>query len=433
MKSKELYKEACEFIPGGVNSPVRAFYSVRETPRFIRSAKGARLRDEDDREYIDYVCSWGPLILGHAREEVVDSVKRAVTDGLTFGAVTQKETELARLICEAMSPVEMVRLVSSGTEAVMSAIRLARGFTGRDIVIKFAGCYHGHSDGMLVEAGSGALTYRSGESGETTAAAGRTVSSSAGIPDAYASCTRVADYNDIASVRRIFEECGENIAAVIVEPVAANMGVILPADGFLDGLRKLCDANGALLIFDEVITGFRLGPGGACGYYGIAPDLVTLGKIVGGGMPLAAFGGRRDIMERLSPLGDVYQAGTLAGNPVAVAAGLETLRILMSDPGIYSRLEEKAARLKRAYDGKTGISVNQVGSLLGVFFTGEKEVSNYDQVKKCDAGQYADYFSYMLANGIYVAPSPYEAIFVSDAHGEEEIRRTVETVEKYGN
>ena len=428
MKSEIFFKKACTLMPGGVNSPVRAFRAVGETPRFIKSAKGSKIYDVDCNEYIDYVCSWGPTILGHARKEVTDAVKKAAEDGLTFGAATEKD---------------MVRLVSSGTEAVMSAVRLARGYTGRDNIIKFAGCYHGHSDGMLVEAGSGVLTYSNEtkqgkknsrtfgdetDSGVTAGACGTSVSSSSGVPNAYASCTFVARYNDLDSVRNIIENNPDSIAGIIVEPVAANMGVILPEDGFLNGLRELCDQYGALLIFDEVITGFRLAPGGASEYYQITTDLVTLGKIVGGGMPLAAYGGRRDIMEHVSPVGNVYQAGTLSGNPIATAAGIATLRILKNAPDIYTRLDEKAALLAHAYEEKKGICVNRAGSLIGVFFSDEKEIKNYEQVLRCSKKQYADYFSYMLKNGIYIAPSPYEAMFVSDAHDDEDITKTIDII-----
>lgn len=417
-KSKELYQEACKLMPGGVNSPVRAFGSVGRDPLFIDHGKGSRIVDVDGNQYIDYVCSWGPGILGHAHPEVIEAVVKACFDGLTFGAPTAKENRLAELIRECVPSMELLRLVNSGTEAVMSAIRVARGFTGRDKIVKFKGCYHGHSDGLLVQAGSAALT--------------QSVPDSGGVPAAYAGETLLALYNDKDSVRELFDNNKDQIAAVIVEPVAANMGVVLPDVDFLPFLREITEENGALLIFDEVITGFRLGIGGAQAYFGITPDLTTFGKIVGGGMPLAVYGGRKDIMECVAPIGKVYQAGTLSGNPIATTAGIRTLELLMEDPGIYDRIEENAKKLAYAFKVRAknkGISihVNQVGSLLSAFFTGEK-VRDYAGALSSDTKAYASYFGYMLENGIYVAPSQFEAMFVSAAHSDSDIERTVEVL-----
>ena len=416
--SKELYQRALKIMPGGVNSPVRAFGSVGRTPLFIKSARGSKIYDEDGNEYIDYVCSWGPAILGHAREEVIEEVKKAACDGLTFGAPTKREVILAEMISSSMPSMEMVRLVSSGTEAVMSAIRAARGYTGRDMVLKFKGCYHGHSDGLLVKAGSAALT--------------NAVPDSGGVPKSYTDNTLIGEYNNKASVEELFQTNKGRIACVIVEPVAANMGVVLPENNFLQFLRDITSENDSLLIFDEVITGFRLGLGGAQEYYNVKPDLTTLGKIVGGGMPLGAYGGRREVMEMISPLGSVYQAGTLSGNPIATAAGIKTLEILQKDSHIYERLEEKAKRLSKAFQIREerenkGVRVNQIGSLLCAFFT-DKEVRDYDTAKSSDTVKYAAYFSRMLAGGIYVAPAQFEAMFVSDAHTDTDIEKTCKTI-----
>lgn len=417
-RSGELFERAKKRIPGGVNSPVRAFGSVGRTPRFIRSAKGDRITDVDGNEMIDYVCSWGPGILGHAHPQVIAKVKEACEAGLTYGAPTEREVELAELIGELIPSMEVSRLVSSGTEAVMSAIRTARGFTGRNKIIKFKGCYHGHSDGLLVQAGSAALT--------------TSVPDSAGVPADYTRQTLVASYNDPKSVEALFEANRDDIAAVIVEPVAANMGVVLPGKGFLEFLREITERYGALLIFDEVITGFRLGLGGAQEYFGVTPDLTTLGKIVGGGMPMGAYGGRREIMNMVSPVGPVYQAGTLSGNPVATAAGLETLRILQKDPAIYDRISEKAQRLAAAVresaQGKA--TVNQIGSLLSVFFT-SRPVTDYEAAVSSDTAHYADYFGFLLESGIYVAPAQFEAMFISDAHTEEDIAFTCGKLRDY--
>ncbi len=417
-RSEELFERAMKHIPGGVNSPVRAFRSVGRAPLFIDRAKGSRIYDTDGNEFIDYVGSWGPAILGHAREEVTEAVTKACEKGLTYGAPTEKEIILAEIISEMMPSMEMTRLVSSGTEAVMSAIRVARGFTGRDMIIKFRGCYHGHSDGLLVKAGSAALT--------------TAVPDSAGVPAGFTRTTLVAEYNDTTSVENLFERYGKQIAAVIVEPVAANMGVVLPKEGFLPFLRKITEDYGALLIFDEVITGFRLLPGGASAYFQIKPDLVTLGKIIGGGMPIGAYGGRKDIMEKISPLGNVYQAGTLSGNPIATTAGITTLNILKRSPWIYEELEQKAKELsgvlREASKGK--VWVNQIGSLLSPFFT-PIPVAGYDEVMTSDVEEYASYFNYLLDHGIYIAPAQFEAMFISDAHSEEDIRGTCKVIEEY--
>lgn len=406
MTNEELYAAARRLMPGGVNSPVRACLRTGVAPRFVTAAKGSRIVDAEGVEYVDFVGSWGPAILGHAHPAVVAAVREACGQGLTFGAPTARETELAELVRALMPSMEKLRMVSSGTEAVMSAIRAARGFTRRDDVIKFAGCYHGHSDGMLVKAGSGALTH-----GEPD---------SAGVPADVARHTLVAEYNDLASVEAIFAAHPDSVAAVIVEPVAANNGVILPAPGFLAGLRELTTRHGALLIFDEVITGFRLALGGAQAYYGVTPDLSTLGKIVGGGLPAAVYGGRADVMAMVSPEGPVYQAGTLSGNPLATAAGIATLSILRDDPGIYRRLAEKGAALaeglRRA--GRDRIEVAQVGSLLGIDWHGD------------DAG-FSAFYRHLLACGVYVAPSPCEAIFLSDAHTQEDLERMVQAAEDF--
>lgn len=417
-RSRELYEEAKKHIPGGVNSPVRAYRAVGRTPRFIASAKGDRITDVDGNEMIDYVCSWGPGILGHAHPRVIQKVKEACDLGLTYGAPTKREVELAQLISELIPSMEVNRLVSSGTEAVMSAIRVARGYTQRDKIIKFRGCYHGHSDGLLVKAGSAALT--------------TSMPDSAGVPADYTKHTLIANYNDRKSVQNLFEANPGEIAAVIVEPVAANMGVVLPDEGFLPYLREITLQYGALLIFDEVITGFRLAPGGAQEYFGVAPDLTTLGKIVGGGMPVGAYGGREDIMRMVSPDGPVYQAGTLSGNPIATAAGLETLTILKEDPAIYERLDKKTKLLADAVRAAAGsrVSVNQIGSLLGIFFT-SGGVHNYEEATGSDVKAYADYFGYMLDHGIYIAPAQFEAMFVSDAHTDEDIEMTCQVFRDY--
>ena len=418
-KSEELYRKALELMPGGVNSPVRAFGSVGRNPLFIDHARGSYIYDVDGNAFIDYVCSWGPGILGHAHPEVIEAVVRACSRGLTFGAPTRKESQLAAMIRDCMPSMEMVRMVNSGTEATMSAIRAARGYTGRDKIIKFKGCYHGHSDGLLVQAGSAALT--------------QSVPDSSGVPASFAQQTLVALFNDEDSVRELFDNNKDQIAAIIVEPVAANMGVVPPKEGFLPFLREITEENGAVLIFDEVITGFRLGIGGAQEWYGIRPDMTTLGKIVGGGMPMAVYGGRREIMENVAPVGKVYQAGTLSGNPIATTAGIRTLELLMEDPDIYTRIESNAKKLAEAFRARAKrlgipVHVNQVGSLLSAFFT-DQEVTDYAGALSSDTDAYATYFNYMLENGIYVAPSQFEAMFVSGAHSDADIARTIEVLE----
>ncbi len=416
--SKHLYDRAVKRLPGGVNSPVRAYQAVGRTPRFIQSAKGAHITDVDGNEMIDYVCSWGPGILGHADPRVVEQVKKACDEGLTYGAPTEREVEMAELLAELVPSMEVSRLVSSGTEATMSAIRVARGYTRRDKIIKFRGCYHGHSDGLLVKAGSAAFT--------------TSVPDSAGVPADYTKNTLVAEYNNRESVRELFEANPDSIAAIIVEPVAANMGVVLPQDGFLAFLREITNEYGALLIFDEVITGFRLALGGAQQYFHVTPDFSTFGKIIGGGMPVGAYGGREDIMRMVSPDGPVYQAGTLSGNPIATAAGLATLRILKEDTGIYDRLEARAKMLADAVREAAGerVSVNQIGSLMSIFFTGDA-VTDYESATHSDTKQYADYFGYLLERGIYVAPSQFEAMFLSDAHSKEDLERTIDVMREY--
>lgn len=419
-KSDILFEKSKRMMPGGVNSPVRAFYAVKRNPLFIDHAKGSKIFDVDGKEYIDYVCSWGPGILGHADDRVIEAVKEACEKGLTFGAPTEKEYILAELVQKMMPSMEMLRLVNSGTEAVMSAIRAARGFTGKDKIVKFRGCYHGHSDGLLVKAGSGALT--------------QSVPDSLGIPADYTRNTLVAEYNDTISVENLFSEYGEEIAAIIVEPVAANMGVVLPEKHFLENLRRIADRYQSLLIFDEVITGFRLSLGGAQEYFGVKPDLTTLGKIIGGGMPMAAYGGRRDIMEMVAPLGGVYQAGTLSGNPIATTAGIETLKILTeeNDRGLYDRLAESTGQLAGTVRDAFGdrVWVNQIGSLMSVFFT-DKPVVDYESAIGSDTERYADYFNYMLGQGIYLAPSQFEAMFVSNAHTKADLEKTCQAVREY--
>lgn len=419
--SERLFQEAVKVIPGGVNSPVRAFGSIGSTPRFIKCANGAYIYDEDDNKYIDYVGSWGPMILGHNQKAVLEAVTEACKMGLSYGAATAVEVEMAKLVCELVPSIEMVRMVNSGTEAVMSAIRVARGYTGRNKIIKFTGCYHGHSDGLLVKAGSGVMT------------AG--VPDSLGVPAGCTQDTLSAVYNDLESVKEHFKRCGEEIAAIIVEPVAANMGVVPPEPGFLEGLRSICDEYGALLIFDEVITGFRLEVDGAQGYYGIKPDLTTFGKIIGGGMPVGAYGGRREIMEVVSPVGGVYQAGTLSGNPIAMAAGLTQLTILKEHPEYYKALNENAEWFfgeieKTVAEAGLPYQVNHVGSIGSLFFTGEK-VRDYDSAKTSDTKAFAEYCNYMLNHGIYLAPAQFEAMFLSMAHSKEILEETLQTMKQY--
>ena len=415
-KSEKLFERAVKRIPGGVNSPVRAYGAIGEAPRFIERADGCYIYDVDGNRYIDYIDSWGPMILGHNFPAIRESVLKACEKGLSFGCATEIEVEMAEFICDRIPHVDMIRMVNSGTEAVMSAIRVARGYTGKNKIIKFAGCYHGHSDAMLVSAGSGVMT-----SG---------VPDSAGVPKGCTEDTMLAVYNDLGSVETLFQQADGQVAAVIVEAVGANMGVVPPSEGFLQGLRALCDQYHALLIFDEVITGFRLGLGGAQGYYGVMPDLSTFGKIVGGGMPLAAYGGRRDVMSCVAPCGAVYQAGTLSGNPIAGTAGTEMLKLLIAHPEIYAQIDQSAARLEEAYR-ETGLTVNRVGSLLSPFFTREK-VRDYQSVMTSDTAAFARYFGWMLEKGIYVAPSQFEAMFVSAAHSAEMIDMTCDMVKEYG-
>lgn len=414
--SEELFDRAVKVIPGGVNSPVRAYGAIGIAPRFIDRADGCHIYDVDGKEYVDYIDSWGPMILGHNFPEVKESVLKACEKGLSFGCATAIEVEMAEFICDHIPHVDMVRMVNSGTEAVMSAVRVARGFTGKNKIIKFAGCYHGHSDAMLVSAGSGVMT-----SG---------VPDSAGVPKGCTEDTMTAVYNDLDSVRALMEQADGQTAAVIVEAVGANMGVVPPKKGFLEGLRKLCDEYGALLIFDEVITGFRLAFGGAAEYFGVTPDLVTYGKIIGAGMPVGAYGGRREIMELVSPVGKVYQAGTLSGNPIAMAAGLTQLKYLYEHQEIYKDLEEKG---KRLYGGMEKIlaeknlpyHINHVSSLGSLFFT-EQEVVDYTSAKSSDTKAFSEYFKGMLAQGIHMAPSQFEAMFLSVAHTDEIIDQTLE-------
>ena len=416
-RSEELFEKACGFMPGGVNSPVRAFRSVGRTPLFISRAEGDRIFDADGNEFVDYVCSWGPDIFGHSHPKVIEAVQKRLADGLTFGACHEGEIRLAEKIKAHFPSMELLRMVSSGTEAVMSAVRAARGYTHRDFIVKFEGCYHGHSDGLLVKGGSGLLT--------------GSIPDSAGVPTGYTETTLLAKYNDISSVEQLFERYGKDIACVIVEPCAANMGVVPPKEGFLQGLRDITERYGSMLIFDEVITGFRLSIGGAQKLYGIKPDLTALGKIVGGGMPLAAYGGRREIMECVAPLGSVYQAGTLSGNPIAAAAGEAAITLLEETPQVYDVLERHSAEIERAAK-EAGLNVNRCGSLMTVFFT-DKRVTDYQTAITSDTAEYAKYFSYLLKNGIYTAPSQFEAMFVSYAHTDEDIKRTCEIIRKYKN
>ncbi len=414
-KSAELFEKAKKLMPGGVNSPVRAFGSVGREPLFIASSRGDRITDADGNEFIDYVCSWGPDILGHAHPAVTDAVRRACDNGLTYGACHEGEVILAEKIQSHFPSMELLRLVNSGTEAVMSAVRAARGYTKRSRIVKFSGCYHGHSDGLLVKGGSGLLT--------------GSIPDSAGVPAGFTESTLLAKYNDIISVQALFERYGEDIAAVIVEPCAANMGVVPPKDGFLQALRDITSEYGSLLIFDEVITGFRLSAGGAQEYYGITPDMNVLGKIVGGGMPLAAYGGKREIMEQVAPLGAVYQAGTLSGNPIATAAGIAAITAIEQTPDLYSELDRKTAVLENAAKN-AGLNVNRCGSLMTVFFT-DTPVTDYESAITSDRTQYARFFSYLLENGIYAAPSQFEAMFVSDAHTDKDITKTAEIIANY--
>ena len=414
-QSETLFEEARRYIPGGVNSPVRAFSRVGGQPVFFRSGRGAHLIDEDGRDYIDYIGSWGPMIVGHAHPAVIEAVQAAMENGLSFGAPTSIETEVARKITEIMPSIELVRMVNSGTEATMSAIRVARGFTGRDKILKFEGCYHGHADSLLVKAGSGALTL-----GEPD---------SLGVPRSFAEHTLTLEYNNADAVQRLFADQGDSIAAVIVEPVAGNMGCVPPVAGFLETLREVCPRHGAVLIFDEVMTGFRVAIGGAQSVYGITPDLTTLGKVIGGGMPVGAFGGRRDIMEKVAPLGGVYQAGTLSGNPIAMTAGLKTLELIEA-PGFYENLDRQTAKLvdglsATAANHDIPLATNRLGSMFGFFFTDASPVTTFTQVMEADSDRFNLFFNAMLQQGINLAPSPFESGFVSAAHDDADIEKTL--------
>ena len=419
-KSQMLFEAAQKHIPGGVNSPVRAFKGVGGDPVFFKQAKGAYLVDADDREYIDYVGSWGPAILGHAHPDVIDVVQKQAEKGLSFGAPTEIETTMADMVCDLIPSIDMVRMVSSGTEATMTAIRLARGYTGRDKIIKFEGCYHGHSDSLLVKAGSGALTLG--------------VPSSPGVPEGLASETITLTHNDSEEVRKVFAEIGSQVACIIVEPVAGNMNCIPPEQGFLETLREVCDEFGSVLIFDEVMCGFRVALEGAQGHYNVQPDLTTYGKVIGGGMPVGAFGGKRAIMEHIAPLGPVYQAGTLSGNPLAMAAGLKTLQ-LISEPGFFDALSAKVDKLTTglqaaADENNIPFTTNQVGGMFGFFFTEEKNISRFAQVCQGDMDRFRKFYHGMLNEGIYLAPSAFEAGFVSAKHSDEDIEKTIEAARK---
>lgn len=420
--NKRIFEESKEVMPGGVNSPVRAFKEMEITPPVIKRGKGVVIEDEDGKEYIDFVLAWGPLILGHCNERVVEKIKSTVEESLAFGAPTELELKLAKFICENIKAVEMIRMVNSGTEATMSAVKLARGYTGRDKIVKFAGCYHGHFDGFLVEAGSGVLT--------------EGIPGSLGVTNEIVSNTLVAKYNDISSIERIFEENKGKIAGVIIEPVAGNMGVIKAEEKFILRLRELCDESGAVLIFDEVMSGFRVSFKGVEDLFTVKPDLVTFGKIMGGGLPVGAYGGRRDIMEKLSPLGGVYQAGTMSGNPVVMAAGYETLEILKSTKGIYENieaigklLEEGMLDIARRYN--VPLVVNRVGGMMTIFFNELKEVKTFEDVKKSDIARFKRYFKFMLEEGIYLPPSQYEALFLSSEHTEDNIKDFLEKFERF--
>jgi glutamate-1-semialdehyde 2,1-aminomutase len=419
-KSEELFADAQTVIPGGVNSPVRAFKGVSGSPIFFERGEGAYLVDADGKSYIDYVGSWGPMILGHANPDVIDAVKQQLTQGLGYGAPTEIETRMAKKVCELVPSIEKVRMVSSGTEATMSAIRLARGFTGRDKIVKFEGCYHGHADSLLVKAGSGALTLG--------------VPNSPGVPASVAEHTLTLPYNNIEEVKKLFAEMGDQIAAIIVEPVAGNMNCILPKTGFLEALRECCDTHQSILIFDEVMTGFRTALGGVQAIYQVKPDLTTLGKVIGGGLPVGAFGGRADIMDAIAPIGPVYQAGTLSGNPLAMAAGLAMLEAV-SQPGFFDALGQKTAKLVNglkavADQAKIPFCFNQIGGMFGFFFTEEQTITSYEQVMACDQERFKKFYHGMLAEGVYLAPSAFEAGFVSSAHTDTEINATIEAAKK---
>jgi len=419
-RSETLFAHAQKHIPGGVNSPVRAFKSVGGTPLFFKHAEGAYVVDEDDTRYVDYVGSWGPMILGHSHPAVLDAVREQLQHGLSFGAPTAMETEMADLVCSLVPSMEMVRMTSSGTEATMSAIRLARGYTGRDNIIKFEGCYHGHSDSLLVKAGSGALT--------------QGVPSSAGVPADFAKHTLTLPFNDIHAVETMLGDVGSSVACIIVEPVAGNMNCVPPVPGFLEGLRSLCDQHGVVLIFDEVMTGFRVALGGAQAHYGVTPDLTTFGKIIGGGMPVGCFGGKRVIMEVIAPMGPVYQAGTLSGNPLAMAAGLTTLKLLKR-PGFHAELSDYTSRMlaglqERADAASVPFVTTQAGGMFGLYFSGADDIQTFEDVMAGDVERFKRFFHLMLAGGVYLAPSAFEAGFTSIAHGEAEMQLTLDAAEK---
>jgi len=420
-QSSAFFNAAKNYIPGGVNSPVRAFNGVGGDPIYFERGEGAYLYDVDGKEYIDYVGSWGPMILGHSNPVILDAVREILDKGLSFGAPTEIETQLAKKVCQLVPSIELVRMVSSGTEATMSAIRLARGFTNRDKIVKFEGCYHGHSDSLLVKAGSGALTLG--------------VPTSPGVPADLAQHTLTLEYNNLESVQLLFDEIGEQVACIIVEPVAGNMNCIPPNKGFLQGLRDVCDANGTVLIFDEVMTGFRVALGGAQAYYQVRPDLTTLGKVIGGGLPVAAFGGRRDIMSKIAPLGPVYQAGTLSGNPLSMAAGLAMLSVLESDTNFYQNLTESTEYLasgivNAARECNISMAANTIGGMFGLFFSDEEKVSNFAQASNCNIDRFKAFYQIMLTEGVYLAPSAYEAGFVSGAHGKDELDKTIDAARK---
>jgi glutamate-1-semialdehyde 2,1-aminomutase len=418
-RSQSLFEKSLKRIPGGVNSPVRAFKSVGRSPVFIQRALGSKLWDVDGNEYIDYVGSWGPMILGHAHPRIVEAVQKAASDGTSFGAATERELEMAELIASIMPSIEMVRMVNSGTEATMSAIRLARAFTGRNKIIKFEGCYHGHADSFLIKAGSGAMTFG--------------IPDSPGVTKAISADTLTARYNDTKSVEALIENYPKDIAALIVEPIVGNMGCVPPKPGFLQELRGICTQNGIVFIVDEVMTGFRVALGGAQQLYNIVPDITTLGKIIGGGLPVGAYGGKKEIMSMVSPAGPMYQAGTLSGNPLAMAAGIEVLTMLKNDPSIYLRLEEKSSRLEKEIQSiiekhRLPLTQNRIGSMFTLFFTKE-HVVDYETAKTADTKKFGVYFNEMLNRGIYLAPSQFEAAFMSDAHSDEDIERTIEAAE----
>jgi len=420
-QSDSLFNQAKSYIPGGVNSPVRAFNGVGGNPIFFTRGEGPYLFDADGNKYIDYVASWGPMILGHANPEVLGAVNVALENGLGFGAPTEIETSLAQKVCELIPSIEMVRMVSSGTEATMSAIRLARGYTGRDKIIKFEGCYHGHSDSLLVKAGSGALTLG--------------VPTSPGVPKSVAEHTLTLEYNNIENVREVVKNVGHQVACIIVEPVAGNMNCIPPVDGFLQALRKACDDYGIVLIFDEVMTGFRVALGGAQSYYNVTPDLTTLGKVIGGGLPVGAFGGKREIMEYIAPIGPVYQAGTLSGNPISMSAGLAMLNILSEDKDFFNKLNNNAQKLvngilSKANDNGIDMTANVVGGMFGLFFTEESNVTNFEQASNCNLERFKSFYHLMLNEGVYLAPSAYEAGFISSKHTDIEIQFTIDAADK---